>query len=124
MIGRWHIPLGATPVVQKVWGTETIFADEPEYCGKILQITPGMQSSLHCHHKKKETFYVVTGPIRIEINSAMVTALRGDRFTLLPGTKHRFGSIGGGMLIEASTQHDDKDVERFEESGPIPEAVE
>ena len=121
---EWRIPLGTTPVVQKVWGTETIFADEPEYCGKLLRIDPGMQSSLHCHHKKKETFYVVTGPVRMELKSAMVTAQRGDRFTILPGIKHRFGAVKGGMMIEASTHHDDADVERFEESGPISENAE
>ena len=80
-----------------------------------------MQSSLHCHHVKKETFYVVTGPVRMQIGSAKLVAIRGDRFTLLPGTKHRFGSTHGGLLIEASTHHDDEDVERFEESGPLPE---
>ena len=35
--------------------------------------------------------------------------------------KHRFGSVQGGLLIEVSTHHDDEDVERFEESGRLPE---
>lgn len=112
--------MDSVKVTKKVWGEELLIADEPEYCGKILKINAGMQCSLHCHPKKKETFYVFIGPIELEIKSATVRAIHGDRFTILPGTKHRFGSIHGGMLIETSTHHDDDDVERFEESGPIP----
>lgn len=116
----WSIPVGKPEVVKKVWGEEVILANEPEYCGKLLRIDAGMQCSLHCHHRKKETFYVQEGPIFMQIGSARLTAIRGERFTILPGTRHRFGSVHGGSMIEISMFHDDTDVERFEESGPLP----
>jgi len=107
--------------VKKDWGHEEYTADEPEYCGKLLVIDPDWQCSLHMHPVKKETFFVLTGMVVLELGSAQVGAIKGDRFTVLPGTKHRFGSIGGATLIETSTHHEDDDVVRFEPSRRISE---
>lgn len=106
--------------VTKVWGHEEYTADEPEYCGKLLVIKPGWQCSLHMHPIKKETFFVLSGMVILEFGSAQVGGIRGDRFTILPGTKHRFGSVGGAVLLETSTHHEDDDVVRFESSQLLP----
>jgi D-lyxose ketol-isomerase len=73
------------------------------------------------HPVKKETFFIYEGMVFIELSGTRLTGLPGDRFTIMPGTKHRFGSKEGGVLIETSTHHDDDDVVRFELSMRIPE---
>lgn len=105
--------------VEKDWGHEEYTADEPEYCGKLLVISPGWQCSLHMHPIKKETFFVLQGMVILELGSAQVGGIRGDRFTILPGVKHRFGSVNGATLIETSMHHEDDDVVRFEASQRI-----
>ena len=106
-------------IVKKDWGREEYTADEPEYCGKLLVIDPGWQCSKHMHPIKKETFFVLEGMVILEIGSATVNAIKGDRFTILPETKHRFGSWAGATLVETSTHHEDEDVVRFENSRPM-----
>ena len=46
-------------VVEKDWGREIWMANnqEEDYCGKILQINQGYNTSLHFHLEKHETFY-------------------------------------------------------------------
>ena len=57
---------GRSYLVPKVWGTEEVFANGI-YCGKILRLAPGRRSSLHKHHKKDETFYVLSGQLTLEV---------------------------------------------------------
>mgnify|MGYP000247277674 CR=1 FL=1 len=48
--------------VQKGWGYELIFATNEKYCGKILFFEKaGNKFSMHFHHTKEETWYVLDG---------------------------------------------------------------
>lgn len=107
--------------VKKDWGWEEYMADEPEYCGKVLRVDEGWQCSLHMHPVKKETFFVYEGMVFLDIGGSRLSGIPGDSFTIMPETKHRFGSKDGAVLIETSTHHDDADVVRFEPSMRIPE---
>ena len=110
-------------VVIKAWGKEIWFANNAEknYCGKELQIDHGWQLSLHRHLVKDETFYIMAGPVVVEYSDnadgsglKMRRLLPGDRFHVPAGRWHRLrAATRNASVIEASTFHDDADVERL-----------
>ena len=107
--------------VRKIWGTETIFVNEPEYCLKELRIDPGKRCSLHYHNIKKETFIVQSGFIRIErLGYPDLVLKHGDQLLILPKTPHRFSSVNGATMLEVSTHDDSEDCVRIEPSGELP----
>lgn len=106
--------------VKKIWGSETIFVNEPEYCLKELRILPGKRCSLHYHNSKKETFLVQSGFVRIERPGHPDLVLKhGDQLLIPPKTPHRFSSAGGAMMLEVSTHDDSEDCVRIEPSGDL-----
>jgi len=112
------------PKVEKVWGYEFWITNELEYCAKILQLTAGFQCSLHYHPKKKETFHVLNGQVKLEQRDIRgipfeEILMPGDTRTIYPKTPHRFSSVDGAKILEISTHHEDSDVVRFTDSGPI-----
>jgi mannose-6-phosphate isomerase-like protein (cupin superfamily) len=115
---------------EKVWGEEDTIINTPLYCGKVLFVDEGMQTSLHMHPTKHETMLAVFGNGVIEYYPkgtqapAEYVAMREAEATALviePGTWHRIAASMGEpfSIIEFSTQHSDDDVQRLEESGPI-----
>ena len=54
-------------IVPKSWGEELWIINIKEYCGKILTLNKGSQGSKHYHKKKDETFYILSGKIKLEI---------------------------------------------------------
>jgi mannose-6-phosphate isomerase-like protein (cupin superfamily) len=104
-------------IVEKAWGEEKIIANETTHCGKILTINPGWQCSLHHHEVKDETFYVLSGPVFMQINDRVFIAGYGEAFRIPPGTDHRFGAhLHMASMAEFSSHHDDEDVVRHEPS--------
>lgn len=111
-------------VVPKLWGSETWLCNNEKYCGKILHIKPGFQSSLHYHKIKDETFYVLFGIVCMELYpqdkaQGFPRGYRleeGESVRLMPGVAHRFWSPSGAEVIEFSTTHMEPDVVRLEES--------
>lgn len=102
--------------VPKVWGNELIIVNNDNYCGKILLLNPGYQSSLHYHEKKHETFYVLEGTCYLEIGAVFQTAALGHLITIEPKTPHRFFNPTTSLvkIIEFSTHDDDADSIRIE----------
>jgi D-lyxose ketol-isomerase len=109
--------------VDKLWGSETWLVNEPEYCAKRMRLLEGAFCSFHRHPRKKETFLVEDGIIRLEygLDGSYIDLAPGDHFTLAPGTWHRFTGKTGATFLEVSTHHDDKDCERLTSSGAGPQ---
>jgi mannose-6-phosphate isomerase-like protein (cupin superfamily) len=118
--------------VGKVWGFEDWIINSPMYCGKILRMHEGWESSLHYHPKKHETMVCIHGKILVELypegnvdaRIPTYTIMTGEdrtRIVLPPNTKHRFSTPFGesGEMIEFSTTHDDEDVVRLAVSHPL-----
>jgi len=104
-------------VIPKVWGRETWLVNESEYCCKMLELNKGSSGSLHYHPIKKETFIMIKGKIKLEIDGKTFKLREGDfPVTILPGTPHRFTGLKQSAILEVSTHHDDSDVVRIEES--------
>lgn len=118
-------------IVQKLWGTEFWEVNTDLYCLKIMAVAPGKRCSLHRHLIKDETFLCRFGRILIETVDPesrigdMLVLRKGETIRISPGTWHRFSNFGNdaALLEEVSTHHEDSDVERWEESGNIPDDV-
>jgi mannose-6-phosphate isomerase-like protein (cupin superfamily) len=112
-------------IVDTAWGREHVLTNQPKYCAKILEVDGGMTCSLHRHKVKEETFIVLTGSGWIETTldpAARTEPVRlgtGCFVHLEAGTWHRFWTEDHLVMLEVSTHHDDKDVERETESGSL-----
>lgn len=104
-------------VVPKVWGFERWLVNRA-YCGKMLHLDKGKACSLHYHERKDETFFVMSGRVRLELGDTVVVLGPGDSQHVAPGTRHRFAGLADSVILEIST-HDDDDNVRLEPSGDM-----
>ena len=112
----------ALRTVPKPWGHETIWAETPDYVGKILHINSGHTLSVQYHNKKDETVYLLSGELvyRVQEGDARkggvaeraeqmndVKLRRGEAFRISPGTVHQMEAITDCDILEVSTNHPD-----------------
>jgi mannose-6-phosphate isomerase-like protein (cupin superfamily) len=104
--------------VAKPWGYELIFAKTGRYVGKILHINRGESLSLQFHNVKDETLYVVSGELKLTIESdgdrREVPLRKGEAFHIPPLLIHRMEAIEDTDVAEVSTPELD-DVVRLED---------
>lgn len=108
-------------IVEKPWGSETIWAHTEHYVGKILKVHCGEALSIQYHNKKDETMYVISGKgyvnfYELEISSELITDARpvlvkkhllsqGDSIHIPPKQVHNVEAITDMEILEASTNH-------------------
>lgn len=111
-----------TKIVEKDWGREIWMANNQEenYCGKILQIDQGYNTSLHFHLEKHETFYITKGMLQVDLictlDGVLMTQIlnEGDSLTINRGQPHQLIAYDGDVeFIEISTYHKDSDSLRI-----------
>jgi mannose-6-phosphate isomerase-like protein (cupin superfamily) len=108
-----------TEIVKKGWGKEIIFANNSEYCGKILCFEKGKKFSMHYHLRKKETWYVAKGKfilnwIQPDIGKYHSEYLNvGDVITNERGEAHQLVALEDSEVFEVSTEHFDEDSFRI-----------
>ena len=103
--------------VKKVWGSEFWVVNCDKYCGKFLYLDKGATSSYHYHKEKQETFSILRGQIKLTIEGRDYMLYPfSESVTIMPNQKHKFFGITDAKILEVSTQHNDKDVYRLEES--------
>jgi mannose-6-phosphate isomerase-like protein (cupin superfamily) len=133
------IGVDTMPKYQKGWGYELWVHNDADYCGKELVLYKDKKCSVHYHKVKKETFYVVSGsmivdlyshPFRVDyedLDEAVDTLVRngglaikshymekGDSLLIDPQTPHRFrGLAEETRFMEFSTQHFEEDSYRI-----------
>lgn len=99
-------------IVNKKWGKETYYTNTDKFCCKELVVNPMSVCSKHRHLIKDEMFHVLAGEGFIEVNDRIYYVTEEDHLHIPHGTWHRFWTVNGMELLEISTHHDDKDVER------------
>lgn len=99
-------------ITEKKWGCEETLINNGEYCGKILHINHGWRTSNHFHKNKLETFYVLSGVVKI--NSRILTV--GEVMTIKRGQLHYLLGITNARVLEVSTHHEDSDSYRTDVS--------
>ena len=130
-------PLYEPLTVEKPWGREIWYADQPHYAGKVLEVKAGARLSLQYHERKTETLYLLSGRVRLvfkkvedgaEQTEQNVSIAGEDTFEWLPGqavhiptrTVHRFEAQEDSVLLEVSTP-DLTDVVRIQDDYARPE---
>jgi mannose-6-phosphate isomerase len=105
--------------VEKRWGKEVWFAnnEDKDYCGKVLYINPGERLSLHFHVIKEEHLFLLHGDCSVTYLTQTGSEIEfdmneGETFHIKPGLVHRFSTVNGCTLLEASTFHRDSDSYR------------
>ena len=112
-------PTKPVNIVEKSWGREIWIHNDKDYCGKILEIYLGKECSLHYHLKKKETFYVLQGNIKMTTVTergeiSYIRMAEGDVFEVSRRMRHKFKGLNRlSKIIEVSTQHFDHDSYRI-----------
>ena len=107
-------------VEPKSWGREVCIANNPLYCGKILEIRKGHKCSLHFHKLKTESFYLHSGRLRVRVKESVDSALidefemtAGQCMDVPPGLVHQMEALEDAELFEFSTQHFNSDSHRL-----------
>lgn len=122
IINEPELAHAAKQVIKKVWGTEFVIVNEELYCCKLLKLTPGFQCSIHAHGEKDETFIGVQGNVVLHIHNPDKSILKsypitpGTKRHIFPQTFHSFEANNVAWIMEVSTNHDDADVVRLQES--------
>ena len=110
-------------VIEKDWGREIIVVnnEEANYCGKVLEIDPGKNFSMHMHDVKEETFLCQSGCGRLmwvdtatgEVDDTIIGG--GDVVDVPRLTPHQIQNHGTEKLVivEFSTFHRDSDSYRM-----------
>lgn len=86
-----------------------IRVNEPEYCSKYLTLEAGQACPLHYHKLKKETFFVLSGEVKLWVDGQTIMLIPGESYTLNPGALHMFDSLGGAVVEEVSTHDENGD---------------
>ena len=73
--------------------------------GKILVLFPGQKHPEQYHKQKEETFHVLYGEMKLELDGQKSICKPGDVITVLPGVRHAFSSDNGAVVEELSTTH-------------------
>ncbi|MFH1249399.1 MAG: sugar phosphate nucleotidyltransferase [archaeon] len=108
--------------VEKSWGMEEWIVNK-DYCGKMLTLKKGNQSSFHYHKNKDETFYVLSGKFIISDEKGEIVLNEGDILDVSPGQIHKIRALEDSQLIEFSTHHEDSDSYRIIRGGEVRTAV-
>ena len=95
--------------VDKGWGHEIIWASTDKYCGKLLKFNTGAEFSMHFHHEKDETWYILDGKFIVKVIDTSDASIAEHE--LLPGyiwhnpplLPHKVICVEEGTIIEVST---------------------
>lgn len=87
------------------WGATIINCINREYCKKLIIMLPGQKHPVHHHKIKEETFHVLYGDMRINLNDEERENKSGDLIVVERGVRHSFCSGNGAIFEEISTTH-------------------
>jgi mannose-6-phosphate isomerase-like protein (cupin superfamily) len=95
------------------WGNELEIHNGDGYCGRIITVNEGRQSSFHYHLKKNETFYVLDGILEIDLSfdlhSKSTVLHKGECIDIPRYVLHRFKGKSDATVLEISTYDDGED---------------
>tara|TARA_R100001079_G_scaffold966_1_gene640 strand:- start:34730 stop:35143 length:414 start_codon:yes stop_codon:yes gene_type:complete len=100
--------------VEKYWGDMKTLFENDQYTVKRIFMKKNTQSSMEYHVKKKESYYIEKGKLKIgtRIGRAKNTSLilnQGDVFHIPVGFMHMRIALEDTVIIEFSTLDDDAD---------------
>lgn len=76
-----------------------------EYCKKLIVIFPGQVHPFHFHKKKEETFQLLWGTLKVNLEGREHILKPGETLLVERGVNHSFTSKSGAIFEEISTTH-------------------
>jgi len=100
--------------VEKYWGHMDTLFEGYDYTVKRIFMHAGTQSSLEYHCKKKESYYIESGQLKVGVRigrakNRSVILNKGDVFHIPVGLMHIRVAKQDCVIIEVSTKDDDGD---------------
>lgn len=90
-------------VVRKPWGHETEIHCEGAVSVTRLVLTPGGETSMHCHPGKTAVLIVIEGYCELESLQVIYKLKPGQSVRIEQGAFHRIRTEGGAKLIEVES---------------------
>tara|TARA_R110000824_G_scaffold191182_1_gene372796 strand:+ start:2593 stop:3024 length:432 start_codon:yes stop_codon:yes gene_type:complete len=114
--GRQNLPpvSGVVKEIKKYWGDMKTLFENDQFTVKRIFMRKDAQSSMEYHVKKKESYYIESGKLKIgtRIGRAKNTSLvlnKDEVFHIPPGFMHMRIALEDTVIIEFSTLDDDSD---------------
>jgi N-acetylneuraminate synthase len=76
-----------------------------EYCKKLICLLPNQKNPNHYHKKKEETFQVIWGNLKVNLDGKIYNLYPGDKLLVEREKMHDFYSETGAIFEEISTTH-------------------
>lgn len=74
-----------------------------EYCKKYIVLFEGQNSPTHYHLTKKETFFLLSGQLKLCVDGIPNILSKGDLSTIQAKQKHTFSALTDCVIEELST---------------------
>lgn len=87
------------------YGSVMITVVNREYCKKLIFCLPGQIHPDMFHKRKDETFFVLFGEVKVNLDGALHTLSEGESLAIPPGAVHGFSSDSGAVIEEVSSTH-------------------
>jgi len=100
--------------IEKYWGCMHTLFENDLYTVKRIFMKKDSQSSMEYHVKKRETYYIEKGTLKVGIrigrakNKSFIME-KGDLFDIEPGLMHMRIALEDTVIIEHSTKDNDGD---------------
>jgi mannose-6-phosphate isomerase len=111
-----EIPEISKPIktVDKYWGCMSTLFEGYDFTVKRIFMRAGTQSSLEYHCRKKESYYIESGQLKVGIRigrakNHLMILNQGDIFHIPVGLMHMRIAEQDCVIIEVSTKDDDGD---------------
>jgi mannose-6-phosphate isomerase-like protein (cupin superfamily) len=107
-----------TVIIRKPWGYEYIAYQNQEVALKVLHISPGERTSMHCHPDKSTGLVVVKGQARINFIADQSVLDAPAKKMIRRGLFHQTEAISqeGVVMLEIETPIDKDDLVRLKDS--------
>lgn len=102
--------------VDKPWGHEKIWVERPFYSSKFMYIKQGCRLSLQKHERKHESFFILSGSVKLHVRGEERIMVPGDTANICPGEIHRLEAVVDAEVLEVSTTEiGDYDIVRLDD---------
>lgn len=106
----------------RVWGTEFLVIDTPQYIGKVMYMKAGRGGGLQKHTEKDEASFLFAGEAWVYTDTGDGELKRfkwsaGSAIHIPPGSVHKVEAITDCTIFEASTPHFNDRVRLEEQYG-------
>jgi glycosyltransferase involved in cell wall biosynthesis/quercetin dioxygenase-like cupin family protein len=104
---------------RRPWGHYEVLSDLPDHKVKRIVVYPGKRLSLQSHHRRRESWTIVTGHPIVTRGDEQIPLSPGESIQISKEAKHRIFNPGSSDAVFVEVQTGDyfgeDDIERFED---------